>query len=388
MLAIAAPSFNAPSETFIRNHVQQIAPGRTVLLCNDPSGAQHFGCPVLSPIDPWSLPQTLVERVVNAVRYRWRSYVRPGLTASDRKRVAAYLMKHNVTALLAEYGPTGCLLMDACKDAAVSLFVHFHGYDANIMPRNRREQRQYDKLFCVAERIIAASQFMRRRLISLGCAPERIEIVPCGVDTRRFSPNATNLREPLVLMVSRLIRQKGPTFSLDAFARLAQRFPDLRLEIIGEGPLREDLETQAEAQGIVDRVCLHGAKSHEFVRERLQSARLLIQHCVTLPGEGVESLGLSVLEAMACGVPVVATRHGAITETVQHGVTGLLVAEGDVNGMAEAMAALLTDSDRVAAMGAAGRARVLEHFTIEHTRDRLRAIMGLHPVAPTPVHAV
>jgi len=325
--------------------------------------------------------------VVNAIRHRWRSYIRAGLNSADRKRIAAYLNKHEVTALLAEYGPIGCLVMDACEDTGVSLFVHFHGYDANILPRNWREQKLYHKLFSRAERVIAASQFMRRRLISLGCAPERIEVIPCGVDVRRFSPGAADKREPLVLMVSRLIRQKGPTYSLEAFAKLARRFPDLRLEIIGEGPLQEELRTRARAHGIEDRVYLHGARPHDFVCERLRCARLLIQHCMTLPGEGVESLGLSILEAMACGVPVVATRHGAIVETVQDGVTGFLVPEGDVKGMADAMAALLTDTDRAAAMGAAGRARVLEHFTIEHARDRLRTIMGLHPVTSTPVYA-
>jgi colanic acid/amylovoran biosynthesis glycosyltransferase len=80
---------------------------------------------------------------------------------------------------------------------------------------------------------------------------------------------------------------------------------------------------------------------------------------------------------MACGLPVVATRHGGIEETVEDGVTGILVSERDENGMANAILQLLADPSRATAMGAAGRVRVLKRFTISHTRDRLRAIMGL-----------
>ena len=119
---------------------------------------------------------------------------------------------------------------------------------------------------------------------------------------------------------------------------MAHQFPDAKLEIIGAGELRERAESLSRRLGIEDSVTFHGAVDHGFVLSRLQAAAVLLQHCISLPGEGVESLGLSLLEAMACGVPVVSTRHGAIPQTVQHGVTGLLVEERDVEGMAAGIA--------------------------------------------------
>jgi len=91
---------------------------------------------------------------------------------------------------------------------------------------------------------------------------------------------------------------------------------------------------------------------------------------------------------MACALPVVSTRHSGIPEAVEDGMTGLLVDEHDVEGMAAAMATLLDNRERAAAMGAAGRRRVLDHYTLDHARDRLRAIMGFAPLTPSQRKAV
>jgi glycosyltransferase involved in cell wall biosynthesis len=188
-------------------------------------------------------------------------------------------------------------------------------------------------------------------------------------------------------MVGRLIPQKGPLFSLRSFARTLQYHPDAVLEIIGDGPLRSELEAEADNLGVNGHVYFHGPQPHDFVRSRLQVAEVLIQHCVTTPGGGVESLGLSILEAMACELPVVSTRHGAIMETVQHGVTGLLVEERDVEAMAQAIVGLLDDPGRAATIGAAARQRVLTHYSQDRARDRLRAIMGLPAWQPIRTEA-
>ena len=379
LLALAAPSFDAYPETFIRNHVRTIAPGQTVLLCEDDSRAEQFGCPVLSPIRTRRVSRTLGQRIVNGMRYRWHAYVDPGLDADDRRRFLEFLDTHRPKALLAEYGPIGCMLAGACQRAKIPLFVYFHGYDVNILARRWSVRRQYRQLFDQTEKVFAASAFMKRRLADLGCDETKIAVIPCGIDTELFNSNQASSKDAMILMVSRLVPQKGTLLSLRSFARAAEKHRQIRLEIIGDGPLRADLEAETRKLGIGSRVQFHGAQCHDFVRACMQAATLMIQHCVTLPGDGTESLGLSILEAMACGLPVVSTRHGAIPETVEDGVTGILVPEGDIDGMADAITDLLDDPERAARMGEAGRSRVLAHFTLESAGDRMRAIMDLRP---------
>src|SRR5690242_12799179 len=106
-LAIAAYSFNTPSETFIQDHVRMIAPRETILLCVDGLGAEQFGCPVLSYIDPWLPPKKIGERVISSVRSRWRRYFQMGPPRAERRRILAFFDAYRPKAFLAEYGPTG-----------------------------------------------------------------------------------------------------------------------------------------------------------------------------------------------------------------------------------------------------------------------------------------
>lgn len=380
MLAIAAPSFNAPSETFIRNHVRFIAPERTVLLSLSEDREKAFNLPTLVGLRPdWQSTGPMPRRLLNGLRNRYYRELRPGLSRADHQRLIDFLSNFRPLAILAEYGPTGCLLMNACIEADVPLYVHFHGYDANVLPRRSLISLHYRRLFARAAGVIVTSEFLRDRLLQLRCPTEKLHVCPCGVDTERFLPMASRRRGKRILMVSRLIPQKGPLQSIRSFAAIHRRHPDAVLEIIGTGVLLERARHEVARLRLSEAVTFHGARPHDFVLSRLQAADMLIQHCVTRPFGGLESLGLSLIEAMACGVPVISTRHGAIPDTVEHGLTGLLVEEHDVDGMAEAITALLEDPKRAEAMGMAGRKRVLERFTLEQSRDRLRSIMRLAP---------
>lgn len=374
-LAIAAPSFSAPSETFIRAHVRTLAPGATVLVCDDGDGAEAFQCPVLSDLEPFPPPHAFLERVTNGLRFRWRHRIDPALDGAAEQRVRAFLQYHRPRAVLAEKGPTACRLRLACRRADVPLFAHFHGYDATTLAAQPFWRRQYRKLFADAAGVIVPSRFLADRLRALGAPQDRLHVTPCGVDPSEFAAPCRG--ENRILAVGRLVDKKAPHITIRAFAKARRTLPQITLEMIGDGPLRGMCEQTAAEYGVRDAVEFHGTCSPAFVRARLANATIFVQHSVEDAQGDTEGLPVGILEAMAARQPVVSTWHAGIPEAVADGETGILVPEHDVDGMAEAMIALLRDPDRAARMGEAGRARVLAHFTHDHTARRLRTIMGL-----------
>lgn len=374
-LAIAAPSFRGSSETFIRAHVRTVAPGTTVLLCEDGHDSERLGCPVLSHLAAYPRPRSLLERVGNGLRFRWRYRIDPALRGRAEKRVRAFLDAYRPTAVLAEYGPMGCRLRVACGRADVPLFVHFHGADATKLGERRFWRRHYRKLFRDAAGVIVPSRFLADRMRALGCADAKLHVSPNGVDPTQFRPSR---REPgRVLAVGRLVEKKGPLLTIKAFARVCSSIEDATLDIVGDGPLRERCIKLVRAEGLERAVTFHGVQPPERIVELLSRAALFAQHSVTAPNGDAESFGISLAEAQAAEVPVVATDHNGFRETIADGETGILVPEHDVDSMAGAMIALLRDPDRTAAMGRAGRERVLAHFTQDRTAARLREIMAL-----------
>src|SRR5579872_3419789 len=117
MLLIAATNFNSPSETFIREHVHTLAPGETVLLCDDETGTGQFDCPVLSLVGSWRPPRSLRERVANAIRVRWNTYVDAGLSRAERAKVLAFIDAYQPQVVLAEYGNNGYRMASVCREA-------------------------------------------------------------------------------------------------------------------------------------------------------------------------------------------------------------------------------------------------------------------------------
>nr|MBA3326647.1 glycosyltransferase [Paracoccaceae bacterium] len=146
---------------------------------------------------------------------------------------------------------------------------------------------------------------------------------------------------------------------------------------VGDGPLRELCDALIDELALGDRVSMHGTLDYEEYVRLMRRASLFVQHSVTAPNGDTEGFPVSIMEAMSTGLPVVSTRHSGIPEGVEEGVTGLLVAEGDTEAMAAAMTELLADPPRAARMGAAGRSRVLSHFTQQESLSRLRAILEI-----------
>lgn len=372
MFAIVAPSFDQPSETFIRGHALDLAPGRTAYVCTRGPAPPGGAGPLLSGIRPWSRLSFVMRRLSTLLAPGAHA---PGLWPPDAGRLTAFLRAHKVDAMLAEYGPMGVCVADTCAKLAIPLYVHFHGYDVSILVRNSAWKRRYARLFPRITGAIVPSAYLAERLIRLGCPRALIHVNPCGVDPEAFRPGTP---EPgRMLAIGRLTAKKAPHLTIRAFAAAAADRPAAQLDIIGEGPLRPACEAEIAAHGLGDRVRLLGAQPHARVEALLQGASIFLQHSVEAPDGDIEGLPVAVLEAMFTAVPVVATRHSGIPEAAVDGSTALLVEEHDTEAMGAAIVRLLDAPELARSMGAAGRERALSRFTRTQSHARLRTIMGL-----------
>jgi glycosyltransferase involved in cell wall biosynthesis len=374
-LAIVANSLNAPSETFIRAHVRDIAPGQTVVLCQDGTGAENLDVPILSDIRGAPTPRHFGDRIRQLQNQIFRPFLDPSLRGAQERTVREFLQLHGVTVVLAEFGQNGSRMRLACKRAKIPLYVHFHGSDASKLPRKRRWRRAYRKLFRDATGIIAPSKFLADRLESIGCDRSKLHVSPCGIDLPKIIERKD--RPSLLLAVGRLVEKKSPLSTLRAFAKVAERRKELRLEVVGDGPLMEACRNAVDRLEMARCARFHGALPHDRVFALMNDALAFVQHSVEAKNGDCEGLPVGILEAMGKGLPVVSTRHSGIPEAVIHGETGLLVEEHDIDGMAEAMLFVVDNPEKAKEMGRAGRARVEAYFTHEHTAARLRGIMGI-----------
>jgi len=273
--------------------------------------------------------------------------------------------------LHAHFGPIGSSFRFARELWQAPLVVSFHGYDFCTKPR-QQGAAIYTRLFAEAERITANSQFTAERLQGLGCAAPKIYRLPMGLDLGKFPfrerawPGHAPVR---LLTVARLVEIKGHEFALRAVARLAATH-DIRYDIVGDGPLRQRLEKLVAELGLQDVVVLHGARDGAFIEDLLAAAHIGVLASVNIEGDA-EGQGLFLQEAQACGLPVVATKHGGLPEGLWPEQSGYLVSERDVEGLADALSRLVKQSDQWPALGRAGRAFIEQRFEIRSLTEQL-----------------
>ena len=279
----------------------------------------------------------------------------------------------------AHFWMSGLASIQAAARLGVPVLQTFHALgvvkrrwqaDQDASPASRVDIERW--VACRSDRVVATCSDEAAELRALGVAADRIDIVPCGVDVSLFRPAIAKNRPPRstprLLIVSRLVPRKGVEDAIRALALVSAA----ELVVVG-GPAIEALDADPEvvrlrrvmAQcGVADRVFLTGHLAHEELPAIIRTSDLLL----AVPW--YEPFGITVLEAMACGVPVVGSAVGGLLDTVVPGVTGLLVTQRDPGGIAAAIRLLLNDEPRRAAMGRAGADRVRELYTWERVAEQ------------------
>jgi glycosyltransferase involved in cell wall biosynthesis len=247
----------------------------------------------------------------------------------------------------------------------------------------RAAVRARNALLRDADAFVAMSARIEQEFLGCGVPRERVAHIPHGVDTERFRPargdEPAELRARLglpprglvVTYTGRLLRGKGLESLLEAFAALAPRHPEARLALVGAGEgqslsVEAELRARAEQPDLAGRVTFAGRV--DAVEDWLRASDVFAFPSV------FEALGLSLIEAAACGLPAVGARTGGIVDVIDEGRTGLLVPPGDAAALEAALLALAEDPERRRAMGAAARERVLARFDVRDSVARYAAL--------------
>jgi glycosyltransferase involved in cell wall biosynthesis len=260
-------------------------------------------------------------------------------------RLTRLIRKQKPVLIHAQFGLGGALALPVAIETGLPLVVTFHGGDATKHKHYKSRpflptifQRRREAMVEKAAAILCVSHFVRNALIARGFPPEKLETHYLGIDIPQNVVLPPTGVSNAVLFVGRLVEKKGVDTLIDAMAIAQKTDPALELIVIGDGPLRRDLEKRAATAGIKAR--FDGWLGEKDVRIAMRRALLLAVPSKAAGGGDSEGLPTVIMEAMALGVPVIATNHAGIPEIVSNGVTGLLTPENDPEALAEAILAI------------------------------------------------
>ena len=399
-VAMVVSGFPSLSQTFVLDQVRGLLERGHEVDILSLSGAAPDSPACHADVEDWHLeertfraariPAGKVSRLLGSIRLflgqlwlnpawlaRWVLLRCRGVSISLRmlEGIVPRLLRENYDVIHCQFGTLGNKLL-ALKQTGVPLgrlVVTFRGYDVSSEPR-RRGMDCYDQLFQQADLVMVNCQFFADRLLAMGCLPGKLKIHRSGIACERFQfrpPSAPDGRTLRIVTVGRLVEKKGIAYGLEAIAGLVRDGVQLEYRIVGDGPLEASLKRQAAALGLQHVVRWLGALPQAEVVQQLQEADLFLASNVT-SSQGDQDAPVNTLkEAMATGLPVVATRHGGIPELVEDGVSGFLVGEKDVIALQERIKWLLAHTDQWGRFAEAGRARVKQAYDLELWNDLL-----------------
>jgi glycosyltransferase involved in cell wall biosynthesis len=276
--------------------------------------------------------------------FRWRA-VRQ-LKNAFKQHDVHVVHTHNTGAMI--YGVL------AARWARVPAVIHTrHGQRFGA---SRRQTWTFAALSRWMDRVVGVSQDSGQQCLREGVPPNRVRTIWNGIDLTRFAYTGSCPGGPAVL-VARLVPEKDLPTLLQAAALVVRREPTFRLQVAGDGPCMTEARLTIQDLDLQDHVQLLG--ECRDVPAVLRQASLFVMSSRT------EGISLTLLEAMACGLPIVATRVGGNTEVVQDGQTGWLVPAGDVQELANAVERLWRNVEEAQQFGRAGRERVVQHFDVQ-----------------------
>jgi colanic acid/amylovoran biosynthesis glycosyltransferase len=360
-LAILSPHQKAYSETFIQCHRD--------LFANYKFYHGGFLPNLIENPDEY--------RLINVIKvfsnYLNIKYWHSGFTIQEKKLLNS-LQLNNINVVLAEYGPTAASVLRICKYLKTPLVVHFHGFDMSDIEILKIYNQEYKNIFKHAHACIVVSKRMVKDALSLGCPSEKLKLCTYG-PSNLYLENTPTYEKQEFVAVGRFVEKKAPHLTLLSFKEILNSYPHAVLHMCGDGEFLPVCKSLAKVWNIESNVVFHGVADQDKIKQLFSNALAFVQHSVTAENGDSEGTPVAVLEAMAAGLPVIATRHAGIPDVVVENETGILVDEYNVSAMTNAMKFILDNPKIAAIYGNNSRKRVVEHFNLDSYLEKLRKII-------------
>lgn len=288
-----------------------------------------------------------------------------------------YLLEKKPSVVHVCFGTNAARAISGCKRNNVPLVVQFLGQDASRHLRRPSFLKAAQQVFEYASDIVVLNELMKSRLVAAGCQSDKIHVLPIGVRCNVSRNEKRNFEGETFefLGVGRFVEKKSPVTTIKAFDVCHRENPNVRLTMIGDGPLLNAARQFVEEQKLQQVVSLPGRINHNELINYWDRTNCFVQHSVTASCGDAEGWPVAIAEAAVQGLPIVSTRHEGIPSEVVEGESGYLVDEHDWNQMGIHMLELSRDPTKCMNFGEAGRRHIIENGNLTKQCQKLRSIL-------------
>lgn len=314
-------NFLNPSETFIARLVQNHIRYQPSVLCYQKKSFTEN-------LDVYEVPSGGFESWINVAAF----HTNLSLPFYDK-----ILRNLQPDLIHAHFGYDAYKLAKLAQKNEIPMVASFYGSDVSRLPSEFGWKKRYRKLAVMGDHFIAATDYMKSQLTALGFPEDKISIVRFGLDLKKFDYRENSLHPQKMMMVGRMVEKKGFKYAIQAVSNLCKMGKKPELNIYGYGPLQKSLKKFTEDLNVEHCVHFHGYQPIEKIMDAHDQHTIILAPSTTAADGDMEGLPNTILEAMAKGTAVVASRHAAIPEAIKDQETGFLFNEKDVDGLTDTL---------------------------------------------------
>lgn len=377
---------NLPEQNMIAHVIRKFLPITETWAYAIIAGLAHFQSVVFTTArensESFSFPEERIHVLPRpgTLRWFWQRVVHRllGKPLVDLRPFIPALEASAPALIHAHFGNYGFFSLPLKQRLGIPQVTTFYGYDVSLLPQNPLWRRNFYELFEGGECFLVEGNFMKQQLVNAGCPSEKIVVQHIGVqvDSLPFQPRERQPCEPLRLFTAATFTEKkGLAYALEAISIARQELPNIELRVLGDGPLRPQIEQRIRELGLGDCVTLLGYQAHDVFLKEAYRAHLFISPSVTAgSGDNEGGSPVSITEVQATGMPVLSTFHCDIPEVVVQGETGLLAPERDAEALAHNLLELGTHLERWPEMGRRAREHIVAEYNLRTQIERLEEI--------------
>jgi colanic acid/amylovoran biosynthesis glycosyltransferase len=283
---------------------------------------------------------------------------------------AAEIKARDIRILHAEFLSDAIFFMDLKRLSGLPLVVSVRGHDLYA-----KKSFDLGPIFAAADMFLVRSEIMKKDLLKQGCPSQKVIVQHSGIRPSTQAPfKRPASKETRLVMVGRLVEKKGTLFGINIFNQLCAKFNNLKLYIVGDGPKKNDVLRAVSQSPFASRIVFCGELPNDKVLELMKRCRLLLHPSITASDGDQEGVPGVIMEAMANGLVVVASKHGSISEIVEHKKTGILFKEADIDDAIEKLSFVIKNIRRLDALKDRALEKVRVGFNIIDETAKLEAV--------------